>query len=58
MKRRRISRKIKFEGIETMARTVQMMKLRRKLIEIIKKKIKMKKLKSILLTGNMMIGYV
>ena len=37
MKRRRISRKIKFEGIETMARTVQMMKLRRKLIEIIKK---------------------
>jgi hypothetical protein len=39
MKRRRISRKgrIQFDTIETMARTVQMMKLRRKLIEIIKK---------------------
>ena len=39
MKRRRISRKgrIQFDTIETMARTVQMMKLRRKLIEVIKK---------------------
>jgi hypothetical protein len=39
MKRRRISRKgrIQFDTIETMARTLQMMKLRRKLVEIIKK---------------------